>query len=120
MKCRFCGKRIKKNSNICKACGREVTEGLGTEEIIDAMPELHDDFDKISKLQAKDKKKKEKKQRREENKSKRAKIAIAIILVVVILAGVVLGALFYTGILGKEEVVVPTTSAIRVNSEKLF
>lgn len=120
MKCRFCGKRIKKNSNICKACGREVTEGLGTEEMIDAMPELHDDFDKISKLQAKDKKKKEKKQRREENKLKGAKIAIAVILVVTILAGVVVGALFYTGILGKEEVVEPTTSAIEGELRKTF
>ena len=120
MKCRFCGKRIKKDSNICKACGKEVTEGLGTEEMIDAMPELHDDFDKISKLQAKDKKKKEKKQRREENKSKRAKIIIAAILVVVILAGVVVGALFYTGVLGKEEVVVPTTSAIEGELRKTF
>ncbi|MBQ3118474.1 MAG: M36 family metallopeptidase [Clostridia bacterium] len=120
MKCRFCGKKIKKNSNICKGCGKEVTEGLRTDEMIDAMPELHDDFDKISKLQAKDKKKKEKKQKREENKLKRAKIAIAVILVVTILAGVVVGALIYTGVLGKEEVVTPSTSAIEGELRKTF
>lgn len=120
MKCRFCGKRIKKGSNVCEACGKEVTEGLAAEELIDAMPELHDDFDKISKLQAKDKKKKERKQKRAENKSKRWKIAIAIILVVAILAGAIVGALFYTGVLGKEEVVAPTTSAIDGELRKTF
>lgn len=120
MKCRFCGKKIKKGSNVCEACGKEVTEGLGTEEIIDAMPELHDDFDKIAKLQDKDKKKKEKKQKRAENKSKRWKIALAVILVIVILAGAVVGALFYTGVLGEEEVVVPTTSAIEGELKKTF
>ncbi len=120
MKCRFCGKKIKKGSNVCEACGKEVTEGLGTEELIDAMPELHDDFDKISQMQAKDKKKKEKKKKRAENKSKRWKIAIAVILVVAILAGAVVGALFYTGVLGKEEVVEPTTSAIEGELRKTF
>lgn len=120
MKCRFCGKKIKKGSNVCDACGKEITEGMGTEELIDAMPEIHDDFDKISKLQAKDRKKKEKKQKREENKSKKWKIAVAIILVVAILAGVVVGALFYTGVLGKEEVVEPTTSAIAGKLKKTF
>ncbi len=112
MECRFCGKKIKKGSNVCKACGKEVTEGLLAEELIDALPELHDDFDKISKLQEKEEKKTARRKKRAENKSKRLKIAIAIILVVVILAGAVVGALFYKGILGKEEVVVPTTSAI--------
>lgn len=112
MKCRFCGKKIKKGSNVCDYCGKEVTEGLGTDEMIDAMPEIHDDFDKISQMQEKDKKKKEKKKKREENKSKRWKIAVAVALIVVILAGVVVGTLFYTGVLGEEEVVEPTTSAI--------
>ena len=73
MKCRFCGKKIKKGSNICDKCGKEVTEGLGTDELIDAMPELHDEFDNISKMQEKDKKKNEKKSKREENKKKNKK-----------------------------------------------
>ena len=55
MKCRFCGKKIKKGENTCSKCGKEVTEGLATDELIDAMPELHDEFDNISKMQAKDK-----------------------------------------------------------------
>ena len=120
MKCRFCGKRIKKGSNVCDACGKEITEGIATEELIDAMPDLHDDFDKISKLQAKDKKKKEKKKKREENKSKRWKITIAILLVIAILAGVIVGVLFYSGVLGKEKVVVPTTSAVEGEVRKTF
>ena len=54
MKCRFCGKRIKKNSNVCSKCGKEVTEGIATDELIDALPELHDEFDNISKMQQKE------------------------------------------------------------------
>ncbi len=120
MKCRFCGKRIKKGSNVCDSCGKEVTEGLNTDELIDAMPQLHDDFDKINQLQAKEKKKKAKKEMRRENKGKRWKIAIAIILVVAILAGVVTGTLFYMGILGEEKVEAPTTSAIEGGLQKTF
>ena len=49
MKCKFCGKNIKKNSEICICCGRNINEELGTNDLIDAMPEIHDDFDIISK-----------------------------------------------------------------------
>ncbi len=89
MKCRFCGKRIKKNSNICSKCGKEVTEGLDTNELIDALPELHDEFDNISKMQAKEKKKKERKEKRAQHKTRR--IVIAIIVVLAILGGVFAG-----------------------------
>ena len=89
MKCRFCGKRIKKNSNVCSKCGKEVTEGLDTNELIDALPELHDEFDNISKMQAKEKKKKEKKEKRAQHKVRR--IVIAIIVVLAILGGVFAG-----------------------------
>lgn len=119
MECRFCGKKIKDGSNVCDACGKEVTEGMKAEELIDALPELHDDFDKISKLQEKEEKKTERKKKRAENKSKSFKILIAIILVVAILAGAVVGALYYKGILGKEEVVVPTTSAIEAEIKRV-
>ena len=112
MKCRFCGKKIKKDSNICENCGKEVTEGIDTEELIDAMPELHDEFDNISRLQAKDKKKKERKERREKNKSKKGRIILAIMLVLVIVAGVVAGMFYYKNANEEPEVVVPTTSAI--------
>lgn len=93
MKCRFCGKRIKKNSNICSKCGKEVTEGLDTNELIDALPELHDEFDNISKIQAKEKRKIEKKEKRAKNKTKR--IVVAIIVIIAILSGVLGGYLYY-------------------------
>ncbi len=112
MKCRFCGKKIKKDSNICEYCGKEVTEGINTDELIDAMPELHDEFDNISRLQAKDKKKKERKEKREQTKSKKGRIILAILLVLVIVAGVVAGMLYYKNTNKEPEVVVPTTSAI--------
>ncbi len=112
MECRFCGKKIKKDSNVCDYCGKEVTEGLGTDELIDAMPELHDEFDNISKMQAKDKKKKARKENREKNKGKRWRVAIAISLVVVIVAGVVVGMLYLKGKNAEPEEVAPTTSAI--------
>lgn len=93
MKCRFCGKRIKKNSNICSKCGKEVTEGLDTNELIDALPELHDEFDNISKIQAKEKRKAEKKEKRAKHKVRR--IVIAIIVIIAILASVLCGMLYY-------------------------
>lgn len=93
MKCRFCGKKIKKNSNVCSKCGKEVTEGLDTNELIDALPELHDEFDNISKIQAKEKKRIEKKEKRAKNKTKR--IVVAIIVIVTILGGVLGGYLYY-------------------------
>lgn len=113
MKCRFCGKKIKKGSNVCASCGKEVTEGLGTDELIDAMPELHDEFDNISKLQAKDKKKKEKKKIRAQHKVRR--IVIAIILVVAILSGVAIGIFYFNNQKNKDaepENVVVATSAM--------
>ena len=120
MKCRFCGKKIKKDSNICDYCGKEVTEGLGTDEMIDAMPELHDEFESIARLQAKDKKKKEKKENREKNKSKRLRVTLAILLVFVIIAGVVAGMLYYKSINAEPEEVIPTTSAIEGSVSTTF
>ena len=113
MKCRFCGKRIKKDSNVCSKCGKEVTEGLGTDELIDAMPELHDEFDNISKMQAKDKKKKEKQKLRAQHKVRR--IVVAVILVVAILSGAAAGIIYFNNQKKKAaepEKVVVATSAI--------
>lgn len=112
MKCRFCGKKIKKHSNVCDYCNKEVTEGLNTDELIDAMPELHDEFDNIARLQAKDKKKKDKKENRKNTKSTTLRIVIAVLLVLVIVAGVLAGTFYYKKTNQEPEVVVPTTSAI--------
>ena len=121
MKCRFCGKRIKKNSNICSKCGKEVTEGLGTDELIDALPELHDELENISKIQEKEKKKEERKEKRAKNKTKR--IIITIIVVFAILGGV-LGGMLYQKHKEQEEKdrldQIVTTSAIDSVVQKTF
>lgn len=120
MECRFCGKKIKKDSNICEYCGKEINEGLGTDELIDAMPEIRDEFDKISKLQEKDKKREEKKEKRAKNKKKR--VITAIIIVAVILACVAGGYYYYTTIQEEPQVEEPvlTTSAIDSLFQKSF
>ena len=121
MECRFCGKKIKKDSNICEYCGKEINEGLGTDELIDAMPEIRDEFDKISQLQERDKKREEKKEKRAQNKKKR--VIIAVILVAVILACVAGGVYYYTSNLRVEPQVeepVLTTSAIDSMFQKSF
>lgn len=96
LKCRFCGKRIKKGSVICTKCGKEMTDNIATDELIDALPELHDEFDNISRMQEKDKLKKEKreakKEKREKNKTKR--IILSIVIVLAILGGVFAGILY--------------------------
>ncbi len=92
MKCRFCGKRIKKDSTVCSKCGADVTEGLNQDELIDTLPELHDEFDNISKIQAKEKRKKEKKEKNARHRTRR--IVISVLVVLVILAGVLGGMLY--------------------------
>lgn len=119
MKCRFCGKRLKKDSNICEYCGKEINEGLGTEELIDAMPEIRDEFDKISKLQEKDKKREAKKEKRTQNKKKR--IITAVVLIALILACVAGGLYYYTHIYeDSSEEPVLTSSAIDSMFQKSF
>ena len=47
---------------MCAKCGKVITEPIATDELIDALPELHDEFDNISKCRKRTslKKKKEK------------------------------------------------------------
>ncbi len=125
MKCKFCGKNIKKNSEICTCCGKNVNEEPGTDDLIDAMPEIRDEFDKISKLQAQDKKKKEKKQKRAEHKKRRT--VIAVILVIAILGGIAGGMIWWNkrskdaeNKKAEEEKQAAQTSAIECAIEKLF
>ena len=120
MKCKFCGKRIKKNSNMCEYCGKEINEGMDTNELIDAMPEIRDEFDKISELQEKDKKKEEKKEKRAKGKKKR--IVTAVLIIIVILACVAGGLYYYTNNGGTEEPTEPvlTTTAIDSQFQKSF
>lgn len=122
MKCRFCGKRIKKNSSVCSKCGREVTEGITTDDLIDALPELHDEFDNISKIQAKEKRKKEKKQKRSQYGVRR--IVIAICVAIVILAGVFASMLYYKNkqveLRKAQEEAIILPSAVEAVVQKMF
>ncbi len=121
MKCRFCGKRIKKNSNVCSKCGKEVTEGIDTQELIDALPELHDEFDNISKMQQKEKEKIAKKEKRAKHKTRR--IVIAVIVIVAIWGGVLGGYLYYEkqeALKRAEEEQALITSAVDSLVEKSF
>jgi len=120
MKCKFCGKRIKKNSNMCEYCGKEINEGMNTEELIDAMPEIRDEFDKISELQEKEKKKEEKKEKRAQGRKKR--IIAAVLIIAAILACVVGGIYYYNDKAGAGQPQEPvlTTTAIDSQFQKSF
>ncbi len=53
MKCKFCGEEINKDDIRCASCGGELERITDPEEnlkIIDEMPELHDELDKIGKI----------------------------------------------------------------------
>jgi len=113
MKCKFCGKNIKKNSEICACCGKSIYDEPETKDLIDAMPEIRDEFDKISQLQAQDKKRKERKKKREENKKSR--IVVAIVLVVLILLGVAGGVVLYN-IKGKQTKEKDAKKEVQTNS----
>ena len=119
MKCKFCGKRIKKGEITCRKCGKQITEDLKTDDLIDAMPELHDEFDNITKMQAKEKRKKEKKENRAKHRTRR--IVLALILVITILAGVAGGMFYYKNKDAEnEEEQVIATSAVDSVVERLF
>ena len=50
MKCKFCGKRYKKHDTHCPKCGRDVNDELTTDDLIDAMGEIHNEMGKIGKM----------------------------------------------------------------------
>lgn len=119
MKCKFCGKRIKKGEITCRKCGKQITEDLKTDDLIDAMPQLHDEFDNITKMQAKEKRKKEKKENRAKHRTRR--IVVALILVITILAGVAGGMFYYKNRDAEnEEEQIVATSAVDSVVERLF
>jgi len=84
MKCTNCGKRIKKNAVCCKHCGINVSVEKSSSELIDDMPELHDELHKISKMREK-----------AQNKRSIKPFIICAVLVLACLAGVWLGINYY-------------------------
>ncbi len=53
MKCKFCGKRYKKHDTHCPKCGRDVNAELSTDDLIDAMGEIHNEMGKIGRMREK-------------------------------------------------------------------
>ena len=90
MKCNFCGKRHKKTEVTCPHCGKEVhTEGLNNSQIMDNMPELHDELSAIGQMR----------KRRE----RRMRAGIITTAVIVLCVGLGVGAmLFVKNMQGKE------------------
>ncbi|MBR4874354.1 MAG: hypothetical protein IKU87_00825 [Clostridia bacterium] len=84
MKCTNCGKRIKKNAVCCKHCGKNFSEEKTSSELIDAMPELHDELHKISKMRE-----------NAQNKHPKKPYIICAILVLACLLGVWFGINYY-------------------------
>ncbi len=83
MKCKFCGKRYKKHDTKCPQCGRDVNAELSTDDLIDAMGEIHNEMGEIGKMR-------EKRQRRSHR-------FFLVVLVIVLCVGAGLGAMYYFG-----------------------
>lgn len=72
MKCEFCGKETDEKLKNCEHCGKELknnSDEPSVSELIDAMPELHDELDTISKIR-----------KRAEHRKRRVIIAILVVL----------------------------------------
>ena len=86
MKCKFCGEKLKDGANFCEFCGKEQEafvgavepEEKGTADMIDALPELHDELDRIAEM-------------REKSKHRKRRVLVSVILIVACAAGVWFG-----------------------------
>lgn len=86
MKCKFCGEELKDGANFCEFCGKEQEafvgaagqEEKGTADMIDALPELHDELDRIAEM-------------REKSKHRKRRVLVSVILIVACAAGVWFG-----------------------------
>ena len=86
MKCKFCGEELKDGANFCESCGKEQEaiggavgqEEKGTADMIDALPELHDELDRIAEM-------------REKSKHRKRRVLVSVILIVACAAGVWFG-----------------------------
>ncbi len=105
MKCKFCGAEINEEDIRCASCGGELERITDPEEnlkIIDEMPELHDELDKIGEM-------------REKTEGRKKRVIIAIIIVLVCLLASFLGMYFVKSRTHEEpaaEEIVPVTSAV--------
>ncbi len=81
MNCKFCGGELEAGQNICQHCGKEQTD---TSKIIDAMPELHDELDRIGEM-------------REKRKHRKRRVVLALFLILICAAGVWFGIRYFGG-----------------------
>lgn len=113
MKCKFCGAEINKDDIRCASCGGELERITDPEEnlkIIDEMPELHDELDKIGEM-------------RERTEGRKKRIIIAVIIVAVCVLASFLGMYFVKNSAPEEpavEEVVPVTSAVPGSAIKIL
>lgn len=92
MKCKFCGEELKAGASFCQSCGKEQepagvsekSEETVTSKIMDAMPELHDELDRIGEM-------------REKSKHRKRRVVAAVIIILACVAGVWFGINYLDG-----------------------
>lgn len=94
MKCKFCGEELKDGANYCENCGKEQShvasenmkqaEKTVASKIMDSMPELHNELDRIGEM-------------REKRKRRNRRIIFALILILLCVAGVWFGMHYFSG-----------------------
>lgn len=116
MKCTDCGKRVKKTETVCPHCGKTLAvEAMDTQELIDVMGEIHDEFSRIGEM-------------REKVQDRRRRMRIAAIVTAIILAcvGAGWGTMYYIkGVQEKaqqvaQEEMLATPSAVSGETIKTF
>lgn len=105
MKCKFCGEEINKDDIRCASCGGELERITDPDEnlkIIDELPELHDELDKIGEM-------------REKTEGRKQRIVLSVVIVLACLLVSFLGMYIAKSQKNEEPVneeIVPVTSAV--------
>lgn len=100
MKCKFCGAEIKDGSDFCEACNKNrrsaesvnKTEETNAAKIIDSMPELHNELDRIGEM-------------RERAKRRKKRVVFSMLIILVCAVGAWFGMNFFKDF---EKTILPT------------
>ncbi len=84
MECKFCGQQYEEKEIVCPACGKAPDAEATVEEIMDAMPQMHNEMDRIQEVREK-----------AENRKKRTIIGVIVIAVLFACLAAGWGALYY-------------------------